>query len=158
MGQEESFFSVSSPYLSMGMHCGGSGPITPIPTKPVPRPLGSSSLFSSPLHSLLYRHPYLAAGGWTTTVDARFNFMSTCYKKSILGPLGCPLMTSRPGEWSRFLWRQWNVKKRGGEIIQNNYTPFSDDPFFPFFIKNFIQLQVPNFQLSSPKLLNKDSY
>jgi hypothetical protein len=67
--------SVSSPYLSMGMH---PGPIAPIPTKPVPRPLGSSSLFSSPLHSLLYRHPYLTAGGWN--FDARgtsFNLLCT---------------------------------------------------------------------------------
>ena len=69
------FVAVSSPFLSMGLHHGGSGPITP--AKPVPRPLGTSSLFPSPLHSLLYRHPYLA-GGWT--IDARgpaFSLLST---------------------------------------------------------------------------------
>ena len=133
----------------MGMHCGGSGPITPIPTKPVPRPLGSSSLFSSPLHSLLYRHPYLAAGGWTTTVDARFNFMSTFSKKYIWA---FGLSINDFTAWGGFKGfvrsvnklKSVNIMGELHKIVKRHFstTPFSNGPV----IKEFIQLQVPNYQ------------
>ena len=52
-------------------------------------------------------------------------------------------------------------EKEGGELYKITLRHFQTTPFSiapgPV-IKNFIQLQVPNFQLSSPKLLNKDSY